>query len=133
MQRRDDIFMSMASRVQSIPYNPFDELPALRTCRLEIACFDPARHLIGIGRFCSDRCGCAHSPFRIILAEALSKNAASVLLAHNHPGGDPSPNACDYDFTRRLASLLGALGIGIDDHLIVSGSDSFSFRRAGLL
>ena len=123
----------MAQREQFPLHKLFDDLPALRAVRLEIAYFDPARRLIGDGQFSSDRSGCAHAPFRVILAEVLSTNAASVILAHNHPGGDPTPNPRDYDFTRRLASLLNALGIRIDDHLIVSGDDYFSFREAGLL
>ncbi|OQA40310.1 MAG: hypothetical protein BWY52_02897 [Chloroflexi bacterium ADurb.Bin325] len=46
-------------------------------------------------------------------------SAASVILAHNHPSGDPTPSKEDVDITRRLVEAARILGIRVVDHLIV--------------
>lgn len=59
-------------------------------------------------------------------------NAASIILAHNHPSGDPTPSALDLDVTKRLIETGSRLGIPIVDHIII-GDDTFtSVRRASL-
>ena len=50
--------------------------------------------------------------------EAVRNSAASVILAHNHPSGDPTPSKEDIDITRRLAEAGKILGIRILDHVI---------------
>jgi DNA repair protein RadC len=50
--------------------------------------------------------------------EAVRQNAASLILAHNHPSGDPTPTKEDIDITRRLVEAGRILGIRIVDHVI---------------
>jgi DNA repair protein RadC len=56
---------------------------------------------------------------REILKEGLLRGAASVVLFHTHPSGDPSPSAEDLIFTRRMAEAGEVVGIRLIDHLIV--------------
>jgi DNA repair protein RadC len=70
---------------------------------------------------------------REILKAAIEEGASAIILAHNHPSGDPVPSAGDIDMTCRLAETANALGIAIADHLIIAAAGNFSFRENGLL
>ena len=70
---------------------------------------------------------------REVLALALKHQASGLILAHNHPGGDPSPSVQDRDLTRRIAHSAKELGLRVLDHLIVAEKGHFSFQDAGLL
>jgi len=56
---------------------------------------------------------------REVFNKAVRYSAASVLLAHNHPSGDPTPSKEDIDITRRLIEAARILGIRVVDHLII--------------
>jgi DNA repair protein RadC len=56
---------------------------------------------------------------REVFTQAIRYSAASVILAHNHPSGDPSPSKEDLDITRRLVEAARIIGIRVVDHLIV--------------
>ena len=70
---------------------------------------------------------------RAVVEAALRCKAKNVVLAHNHPGGSLKPSVGDLDVTDQLAALLGALGIGVLDHIIVAGDKHLSFVEKGLL
>jgi len=55
---------------------------------------------------------------REVFREAVRQNAASVILAHNHPSGDPTPSIADIDITRRMIEAGKILGIRIVDHIV---------------
>lgn len=55
---------------------------------------------------------------REVFREAVRNSAASVILAHNHPSGDPTPSKEDIDITRRLLEAGRILGIRVVDHVI---------------
>ena len=59
--------------------------------------------------------------------------AAHIILAHNHPSGDPAPSAEDHRLTRVLKDAGALLGIPVTDHVILGGEDFFSFAEEGLL
>ncbi|NAJ56546.1 DNA repair protein RadC [Escherichia coli] len=54
-------------------------------------------------------------------------------LAHNHPSGEVTPSKADRLITERLVQALGLVDIRVPDHLIVGGSQVFSFAEHGLL
>lgn len=56
-------------------------------------------------------------------------NAASVIIAHNHPSGDPEPSREDHETTRRLTEAGRVLGIDVLDHLILGDPAYWSFKR----
>ncbi len=75
----------------------------------------------------------AHVEPRHVVEEALRHRAASVVLAHNHPGGAAKPSNADHRLTGLLVQTLGAIGIPVLDHVIVAGEQTYSFAREGVL
>jgi DNA repair protein RadC len=70
---------------------------------------------------------------RELAKSALQRNAAAVILGHNHPSGITEPSSADRRITERIVSALGLLDIRVLDHVIVSTNNSFSFAEEGLL
>lgn len=77
--------------------------------------------------------GCAATPRDVVLG-ALMCNAKAVVLAHNHPSGDPTPSPDDLAVTRRIVDAARLFDIDVIDHLII-GAESryFSFRESSCL
>lgn len=67
---------------------------------------------------------------REILKPAISASAASIILVHNHPTGDPTPSREDIEFTRRFAKCGDLIGIELLDHVII-GADRFQSLKEG--
>ena len=73
-------------------------------------------------------------PIRSIIEEAFRLGSAGLIVAHNHPSGDPRPSEQDLHATRELARTAASLDIRLHDHLIVTADgDCRSFRALGLL
>lgn len=71
---------------------------------------------------------------REIFKVAILNNAASIIIAHNHPSGIVSPSQEDIKLTQRIAECGGVLGIELLDHLIVGWQEGYySFKSSGLL
>ena len=70
---------------------------------------------------------------REVFAPALSLGAAAVILAHNHPSGDPTPSPEDLAVTRHLQEAGRLLGVEVLDHLVVCAERFKSLREAGAL
>lgn len=60
---------------------------------------------------------------------AIKNLAAQIILAHNHPSGDPKPSEDDLEITKRLVEAGKILGIEIVDHIIVAKNDFYSFKE----
>ena len=76
-----------------------------------------------------------HTPVypREVVRRALALGAASLVLVHNHPSGDPAPSREDIDMTRQVREAAAVMEIGLRDHLIVGNGRWLSFRDEGLL
>ena len=70
---------------------------------------------------------------REVFLPAIIHSAASVVLVHNHPSGDPEPSEEDLSITRRLLEVGELVGIGVLDHVIVAARGTVSFRARQLL
>jgi len=69
-----------------------------------------------------------------LFTEAVRRNAAGVLLAHNHPSGDPEPSGDDIRTTRDAVAAGRLLGIPLVDHVIVGTTERWvSLKERGLL
>ena len=68
---------------------------------------------------------------RLVVEAALKHRATAVILAHNHPSGDPQPSEADRQITRKLSGILKALDIAVHDHIIIAGANSYSFAEHG--
>jgi DNA repair protein RadC len=70
---------------------------------------------------------------REVFKPAMACSAASLVIAHNHPSGDPSPSREDREVTRVLAEAGQLLDIPLHDHVIVGADSYFSFKDSGLI
>ena len=76
-----------------------------------------------------------HAPVypREVVKRALDLSASAIILAHNHPGGDPTPSKDDIAITQQIIAAAASLGIAVHDHLIIAGAKHFSFKSNGLI
>jgi DNA repair protein RadC len=70
---------------------------------------------------------------REVVKQALTRNAAAVIFAHNHPSGVAEPSQADELITQRLREALQLIDIRVLDHLIVADNRCVSFAERGLL
>lgn len=70
---------------------------------------------------------------QIIYRAALLVNAAAIIIAHNHPSGDPSPSPDDCTVTRRIVDAGRILQVACIDHVIIGDQRYYSFKESGLL
>ncbi len=70
---------------------------------------------------------------REIFAKALEHNAASVILAHNHPSGDAEPSQDDLKITKRIIEAGKIMGIDVLDHVVITKTKVFSFKDNKLI
>ncbi len=70
---------------------------------------------------------------REVVKHCLNHNAAKIILAHNHPSGNPNPSQADRQVTQLLKEALSLIDMQILDHIIVGKKDNFSFAEAGLI
>jgi DNA repair protein RadC len=71
---------------------------------------------------------------RELFKEAVRLSAASVVVVHNHPSGDPTPSGADLQLTRRLVRAGEVLGIELVDHVVIGDGGSYaSVRDMGAL
>ncbi len=70
---------------------------------------------------------------REVFKDAIRHSASSVVLAHNHPSGDPEPSEEDLRITRRLIDAGKIIGIDVLDHIIIGKNSFSSFKERGLL
>ncbi len=59
-----------------------------------------------------------------IFREALKADAEEIIVAHNHPSGDPTPSKADYDTTAKLKAGANLVGLELLDHLIIGAPES---------
>jgi len=70
---------------------------------------------------------------RKIVELSLAKNAAGIIISHNHASGLALPSREDESTTKQIKSALNSVGIRLVDHIIVSGEDFVSLSESGLL
>lgn len=70
---------------------------------------------------------------REVFKRALLNNARYIMVAHNHPSGDPNPSKEDIQMTERLKEAGNLLGINLLDHIIVGEDKYISFKEKGVL
>lgn len=70
---------------------------------------------------------------REVFRHAIVEHAASVILMHNHPSGNPEPSQEDIAITRQIVEASKVVGIPVHDHIIIAGGEFTSFAERGLL
>lgn len=74
-----------------------------------------------------------HAPVypREVVRRALEVSAASIILVHNHPSGDPEPSRADIEMTRKIVDAAKVFDIEVHDHLVVGREGTASLRTLG--
>jgi DNA repair protein RadC len=70
---------------------------------------------------------------RDVFKPAIRRGAASIVLVHNHPSGDPSPSPADISATEEMVQAGEILGVRVIDHIIIGDGRFISFRRKKLI
>ena len=71
---------------------------------------------------------------REVFKVAILSNAASIIIFHNHPSGDPTPSREDVNVTNRLKEAGKLIGIDLIDHIIIGSENSYcSLKEEGIL
>jgi DNA repair protein RadC len=99
-------------------------LIGFRSDELLIVLFlDARRRLIDYEMVASGTADSVEFDHRRIVFRAIGRGANAIIVAHNHPSGDPRPSSSDISLTRRLAGVARDMGIPLLDHLVVAGSE----------
>lgn len=113
--------------VRPLLATPDDVVPhVMRKCHREqetfvVVCIDVRNRLLCTPKVIA--LGTVHSVEvhpRDVFREAIRRNAAGIIVAHNHPSGDPTPSHEDIELTRRMRAAGEMLGIPVVDHLVVT-------------
>ena len=70
---------------------------------------------------------------REVIKRVLDLGAAAIILAHNHPSGDPTPSGSDIEMTNNIVTAAKAINVSVHDHLIIGRNDIASFKALGLM
>lgn len=98
-----------------------------------VLCMDARCTVLGCKVLSEGTANSAGVPIRKVVEYALSLNATSLVLAHNHPSGIALPSADDIAVTQRLASALNAVSVVLVDHLIFADNDFISLIQSKLI
>jgi DNA repair protein RadC len=109
------------------------EMAWLTVEQVRVAYLDAGRRLQRIELLSTGTLHKAHIHPREIARRALELSSAAVVLAHNHPSGDPSPSREDIAITKRVRQALEAVEVELMDHLVIARSGTVSFAVSGLI
>jgi len=94
---------------------------------------NPRNKIIGISTISIGTLNASLVHPREVFKDAIVHSAASVVLAHNHPSGDPEPSEDDIKITNKLVESGRILGIEVIDHIIIGKNNFCSFKERGLM
>lgn len=98
-----------------------------------VLCLNTKNRVVAIHRASVGSINAAIVAPREVFKSAILNNAASIIVAHNHPSNDPSPSNEDIEVTKRLVSAGDILGIEVLDHIIVGESKYISLKSKGYM
>jgi DNA repair protein RadC len=90
-------------------------------------------HVIGIDKVSIGTLNSSQVHPRELFRNAIKKSAATIILVHNHPSGNPEPSRDDIEMTNRIKDAGSVIGIEILDHIIIGDGIYTSFRERGLM
>ncbi len=94
---------------------------------------NPRNKIVGISTISIGTLNASLVHPREVFKDAIKHSAASIVLAHNHPSGDPDPSEDDLTVTKRLTEAGKIFGVEVIDHIIVGKNGFFSFKEKGLI
>ena len=96
-------------------------------------CLDSRNHLMALHQTAVGGASGANLILDVLLRVVLLVGARSFILVHNPPGGDPTPSRQDVELTKRVTQASTCIDIPLVDHIIIAGSESYSFIDHGLM
>ena len=130
----------VATLEPTIIRHPSDALPILDSELSELAyekfvalALSTKNHVIAVLPVSSGSLNASVVHPREVFQRAILANCASLILAHNHPSGDPSPSPEDIALTRKLIDAGRFLDIPVIDHIVLGYGRYVSFKECGLL
>lgn len=96
-----------------------------------LLCLDNRQRILSCTCLAKGETDCANFSIRRLIETVVSRKAASVILAHNHTSGIALPSADDIHTTRHLKKALDAIGVYLQDHIILAGNDFVSLAASG--
>ncbi len=108
-----------------------DRFIGMRDEAVMLLCLDAKRKPLACRLISEGSVNSADVSVRKVVEAALAVNATTVVLAHNHPSGIAVPSMEDVFTTRRMAVALDAVGIPLEDHIVVADRDFVSLYQSG--
>lgn len=108
------------------------EMAHLEQENFQVLYLDTRNRLLGADTVYVGTLNASHIRVAEVFRDAVKRNCAAVIVAHNHPSGDPSPSPEDVEVTRQLIAAGKLLSIELLDHLIIGQQRFVSLRERGL-
>lgn len=108
------------------------EMSALAQEHLRVMLLDTKNHVLAVEKVYVGSLNMAAARVGELFRAAIQRNAASIILVHNHPSGDPTPSPEDVAFTRSVIQAGKLLDIDCLDHLVIGGMRFVSLKERGL-
>ena len=108
------------------------EMAALEQEQLRVVLLDTKHHVIAIRTVYQGSANQATVRVGELFRDAVRHNAVALVLAHNHPSGDPTPSSADVALTADVVSAGALLDIAVIDHVVIGSGRHVSLKRLGL-
>jgi DNA repair protein RadC len=108
------------------------EMAHLEQEHFQVLYLDTRNRLLGSETVYIGSLNASHIRVAEVFRDAIKRNCAAIIVAHNHPSGDPSPSPEDVEVTRQLIEAGSLLNIELLDHLIIGQQRFVSLRERGL-
>jgi DNA repair protein RadC len=108
------------------------EMAHLEQEHFQVLYLDTRNRLLGSETVYVGSLNASHIRVAEVFRDAVKRNCAAIIVAHNHPSGDPSPSPEDVEVTRQLTAAGNLLSIELLDHLIIGQQRFVSLRERGL-
>lgn len=108
------------------------EMSALEQEQMRVMLLDTRNRIIEMKMVYQGSINTAHIRVAELFREAVRRSAAAIIVAHNHPSGDPSPSPEDVSITRALIEAGKLLNIDVLDHLVIGQQRFVSLKQRGL-
>ncbi|RJO61962.1 MAG: JAB domain-containing protein [Dehalococcoidia bacterium] len=110
-----------------------DEMRYLEQERFRVLLLNVKNRLIGEADIYVGTLNSTPAHPREVFRQAIRRNAAAVILVHNHPSGDPEPSREDVDVTKRLVDVGKTIGIEVLDHVVIGDGRWLSMKAKCLI
>lgn len=118
---------------QSIADILMDEMQYLKQEHFKVVLMDTKNRVLSIETVTVGILNASLVHPREVFKLAIGKNSSSIIVAHNHPSGDPNPSSEDKNITKKLYEAGEIVGIKLLDHIVIGYNNYVSFKELGLL